>query len=696
MKDVFSFEKMQTLAEVLTWRGKEYPDQIAVRFLDSGEEETAYLTYEDLHLRASRIAAKLRETLKDGDRVMLCYPPGINFVTAFVACLYARVTAVPIYPPGNQRGLQRLIAIVQDCSAALVLTDRKGEAKFKVSREENPQFGVMTVLSTEGMESGKGLPDSWQLPQPSELAFLQYTSGSTGTPKGVMVTHANLVANLRMSMEAMQIDKHTRMVSWLPVYHDMGLIGCVLLPLFAGFPTVLMPPAAFIEKPARWLKALSKYRGTFVGAPNFAYELCVRKVTAEEKAELDLSHMRVMVNGAEPVRAETLNRFLDYFSSCGLKKNTILPSYGLAEATLIVSGMLQEQTVRVLSLSRNALEQGRAEVIDGRDTKLAVSCGRPCTGQTIAIHDPETLEARTDGQVGEIWVASESVAVGYWNQPELSKDCFGLESSKFPGKKFLRTGDLGFLMQGELYVTGRLKDLLIVNGKNLYPQDIELTAEKAGLGIRPGHCVAFSIDSGKGEEAWLVAEVDRAALKQDLAKVAQSLLQVIGKEHEISLSRVYFLKPASLPKTSSGKLQRRRTCDQIRKQAIAPIYVWPEGVAGPLEVSVDEKPKEAPRPAPVAKIEAPTVSVPKLDAAHDKIVSQLCQWLAKSAELTVDKIDPAKPVASYGLDSLMAYELRCRIEENYGLSVPNGLLWDYPTLNAVADYLTKSLKKKVA
>jgi len=722
-------EEFKTLPEVISWRAKETPNQIAVRFLADGDQESAYLTYEDLDYRSRQIAAKLVSLHKPGERALLCYPPGVDFICALVACFQARIVAVPIYPPGNERGLQRLLSVMKDSDAKVILTDKKGESKIKAIGEKENPFGTLGLFCTEGLTTAP-MPSTGVPPTPDDLAFLQYTSGSTGTPKGVMVSHGNILANLRQAMDAMSVDKDTRMVSWLPVYHDMGLIGCVLLPLYGGFLTVLMPPAAFIKDPIKWLRAITRYRGSLVTAPNFAYDLCLRKVTPAERDSLDLTSIRVMVNGAEPVKAETLSRFADFFHSSGLKPNTFLPSYGMAEATLIVSGMTSSEPTRVLSLSRTELDEGRMVVAAGESAKQVVSCGKICPHQTVAIVDPQSEQALADGLVGEVWVAGPNVTQGYWKQAEQTEKEFRRVVPAHTGKAFHRTGDLGFLHGGELFITGRLKDLMIFNGKNLYPQDIEATAELAHPAMRPGSCVAFSVEGKKTEEAWLVAEVGRSALKEDLSAVAEAILSTVGKEHELTLTRIAFLKPAALPKTSSGKLQRRLTSKLLQSGNLETVFEWPTSAVKPvspeaartliqawenktlessLVPSVSEWLKQAetlsanlkveakPAPAPVAVVAAPTpVIVEKPASPPNEVRDRLVQWFAKSAQIAVESVDPDKPLTSYGIDSLTTYELRCQIEETYDLNVPSNLLWEYPTLNKVADYLVKALRKKAA
>jgi acyl-CoA synthetase (AMP-forming)/AMP-acid ligase II len=404
---------------------------------------------------------------------------------------------------------------------------------------------------------------AWQEPKinSQSLAFLQYTSGSTGTPKGVMVSHGNLVHNSTLIHQLFGHNPQSRGVIWLPAYHDMGLIGGLLQPIYGGFPSFLMSPVSFLQKPLRWLEAISRYRATTSGGPDSAYDLVYRQVTPEQLTSLDLSSWEVAFTGAEPIRAQTLDRFTQTFAAAGFRRQAFYPCYGMAETTLIVSGGVKAQPPVIQSVNGTALAENRVVTATGvkEDSRTIVGCGQSSPDQRIVIVDPQSLQPCPNGRVGEVWVAGASVTQGYWNRPVQTQEIFQAYLSTGEGP-FLRTGDLGFLQEGELFITGRLKDLIILFGRNHYPQDIELSVEQCHASLRPGCGAAFSVEVGGQERLVVVQEVERTHLRKlDSHEVIGAIRRVIAQEHEIQVYAVLLLKTASLPKTSSGKV-RRSTC----------------------------------------------------------------------------------------------------------------------------------------
>ncbi|HEV7516296.1 MAG TPA: AMP-binding protein, partial [Thermoanaerobaculia bacterium] len=513
----------------------------AYTFLAKGEREVAHLTYAELDLRAHAVGARLAESGLAGQRALLLYPPGLEFIVAFFGCLYAGVVAVPAYPPGSQRGLPRLLAIAADARPAAVLTTGEVAAKLGALATQVPQLQQLRWLATD--EMGDGPATGWEpRPQPGEApAFLQYTSGSTSTPKGVVVSHGNLLHNERMIRQAFEQSEESVIVGWLPLYHDMGLIGNVLQPLYAGASCYLMSPLDFLERPRRWLAAVSRYRATTSGGPNFAYDLCLRKIGPAEREGLDLSSWRVAFNGSEPVRSQTLNDFAAAFAPCGFRPAAFFPCYGLAEATLFVTGGTRGEAPRIAAFSPAALEADRAVPAPDEGGRELVSSGRPWMGQEVIIVEPESRRRCAEGGVGEIWIAGPSVAQGYWRRPEATEEDFRARLADEPAAgPFLRTGDLGFLDGGELFVTGRLKDLIILRGRNLYPQDVEQLAERADPALRPGCGAAFGIEVS-GEERLVVAwELDPLAAP-DMEAVAGAIRQKVAEGLEASVQEVVFL-----------------------------------------------------------------------------------------------------------------------------------------------------------
>ena len=483
---------------------------------------------------------------------MLLYYPGLDYLAAFFGCLYAGVVAVPAYPPRNQRNTPRIQAIVNNARVAIALT-----TSATLSKAQSLLSTPLQWLKTDAIANE--LEQNWQnsLIDSDTLAILQYTSGSTGTPKGAMLSHGNLLHNAAMTYRFMEHSPDSKFVSWLPIYHDMGLIGGILQPLFGGFPCWLMPPASFLQRPYRWLQTISHYQATTSGGPNFAYELCIQKITPEQRKNLDLSHWSVAFNGAEPIRHDTLERFAATFADCGFRRSAFYPCYGMAEATLMVSGGLKATPPVIKKVQKSALERHHVvEAGDGSENvQTLVGCGRTLPEQQIIIVHPETQVRCQPNEIGEIWVSGSSIGCGYWNHPEETHHTFRA-CLKDDNQPFLQTGDLGFLHQGELFITGRVKDLIVIRGRNLYPQDIELTAERSHSALRTGSGAAFCVDVGNEERLVVVQELEFRQ-KPEVGEVTAAIRQAIAQEHDVQAYGVVLVKAGSIPKTSSGKIQRR-------------------------------------------------------------------------------------------------------------------------------------------
>jgi acyl-CoA synthetase (AMP-forming)/AMP-acid ligase II len=564
----------ETLIELLRRRALEAPDQRAYTFLLDGETAERPLTYGGLDRQARRIAALLQSLCHEGERALLLYPPGLDYVAAFFGCLYAGVIAVPAYPPRNDRALPRLQAIIQDAGATLVLSTEAILSKMDSMFKRAPELRLLKWMATDVLtEDGEKV---WRDPaiHPEHLAFLQYTSGSTGTPKGVMLTHRNLLHNEAAIYDRFGHATDSVVVSWLPTYHDMGLIGGMLQPLYGGFPCILMAPASFIQRPLRWLQAISRYRATTSGGPNFAYDHCVRNITPEQKAELDLSRWALAFNGAEPVRRETMDRFAAAFAPCGFRREAFYPCYGLAEASLIVSGGRKGIVPPTQYLEKGALEQNRI-VPASEEAVSFIGCGETLDAQQIVIAHPESGRRRAADEVGEIWVKGPSIAKGYWNRPRETEETFRAFLPDTGEGPFLRTGDLGFLREGVLFVTGRLKDLIVIQGRNHYPQDIELTVERSAALLRAGCGAAFSIEVDGEERLVVVQEVDFRQKPDE--KVLGAIRLAVAREHELELYAVVLIRPGTLPKTSSGKIQRRLCRTRFLANELENLTEWHAG-----------------------------------------------------------------------------------------------------------------------
>ena len=583
--------QVDSLVDLLRYRAIHQPDHQGFTFLVDGEQETLHLTYAELDAKARAIAAALQSACVAGDRALLVYQPGLEYVAAFFGCLYAGVIAVPIYPPRPNRSLVRLQSVIADSQATFALTSHQILSKLERQLIDTVELKTLRWLATDSL-SVTPPRQAWQEIHPGgqDLAFLQYTSGSTATPKGVMITHHNLLQNLELIYQCFEHSPSSQGVIWLPPYHDMGLIGGVLQPLYGGFPVALMSPFMFLQSPIRWLQAISRYQATTSGGPNFAYDLCLRKIKPEQLQDLDLSSWQIAFNGAEPISAQTLEDFSSTFGVCGFRPEAFYPCYGLAEATLIVSGGQRGSQPAMKMLQGAALEQHQVVSIAANDSdaRTLVGCGSALAGHKIVIANPKTLCQCSAEEVGEIWVSGDSMAQGYWHQTDVSTETFQAHLAETGEGPFLRTGDYGFIAESELYVTGRLKDVIIINGRNHYPQDIEGTVMQSYPGIRPNCAAAFSIAAEGEERLVVVAELERNYInryqkngKKPSAQKPQTkdfvspstltaesepdgvekdiLMQIrraVAKEHDLQIYALLLLKPGTIPKTSSGKIQR--------------------------------------------------------------------------------------------------------------------------------------------
>ncbi len=695
----------KTLVELLRGHAEEDPERRAYTFLADGEVEAARLTYGELDRRARAVAAWLQEVGLQGERALLLYPSGLDFVAAFLGCLYAGVVAVPAYPPRRRRVQPRLLAILGDCAPAAVLTTAEIRGRSDVLAAQSPPLAAAIWVETDGIDDADA--GAWRAGGVAgdTLAFLQYTSGSTGDPKGAMVSHSNLLHNEEMIRRAFGMTEESVVVGWLPLYHDMGLIGNLLQPLYVAASCVLMSPMAFLEKPLRWLRAIDRYRATTGGGPNFAYDLCVDRVEAKEREGLDLTSWTLAFNGAEPVRASTLERFAEAFRPCGFRREAFYPCYGLAETTLLVTGGERFEPPVVRTFDEAALEEHRAEPAAGSPAATGrelVGSGRPWLGQEVAIVDPVSEQRLADGQVGEIWVRGPSVAGGYWQKVAASaRDFCARPAGEEDAGSYLRTGDLGFLTDGSLFVTGRLKELVILRGRNLYPHDLEATAERSHGALRLGSSAAFSVDVEGGERLVLVMEGRRDARlgkdPRDVERVAEAVRRAIADEHEVGVHAVVLIRTGTLLKTSSGKIQRRACRDaylagELRtvgesvlsssaaerdgesgRAGGAPPYDW--GAEAEGEASLSRHDLEG------------------LGAAERRtlLLSYLCREAARRLRVATAEIAVDRPLTSFGLDSLMAMELRGRLESDLGFAPELAAMLEGASLAELADEVLEGL-----
>lgn len=724
-----SFFGPSNLVELLQHRALHQGDDVGFRFIIDGEHEVIDWTYADLDRKARSIAVSLQSLDLEGERALLLYPSGLEFVAAFFGCLYAGVTAVPAYPPRRNRNMARIDAIANDAEAKIALTTVDVLERVQTMIGDTPSLQRIRWRATDQWEDEWA--NNWQRPDVhgETLAFLQYTSGSTGSPKGVMLSHANLMHNSAMIAYAFEHTRSGSGVFWLPLYHDMGLIGGILQPLHMGRSNTLLSPTHFLQKPVRWLQIVSQTRATISGGPNFAYDLCTQKITPEQKATLDLSHWTLAFNGAEPVRAETIERFSEAFAECGFRREAFYPCYGLAEATLIVTGGFKQAPPDIRAFDISSLEQNNVvESTPGAEgSRLLVGSGGNLLDQQIVIADPETFENLGNSKVGEIWVSGPSVAGGYWKRDDLSREVFQarLQDGRGP---FLRTGDLGFLLEGELFVTGRLKDLIIIRGVNHYPQDIEHTVQTAHPDVASGAGAAIVIGDDGSEQLVVVQEVARRR-DLDFAAITETIRKRIALVHDLPVSAVVLIKTSSIPKTSSGKIQRHACRDGYLAGTLAAVATWsseagdqvvapslrrrerlheatwveegdssetreetPTTVAGGVEtngVALQEGPPAAvrsPTRIPVGQTaEIADVVYAKVRAIGRERVGEL-HWDTNILEL--------------GLDSLERMEIVASLEEAFGGRFPEQILPSMETcgevVEAIQRYMGGTAKRRIA
>jgi acyl transferase domain-containing protein/acyl-CoA synthetase (AMP-forming)/AMP-acid ligase II/pimeloyl-ACP methyl ester carboxylesterase/acyl carrier protein len=689
-----------SFVQILQERAVSHPDQVIFTFLEDGETESGSLTYQLLDQKAREIAAYLQQWESKGERALLLYQPGLEFISAFLGCLYAGVIATPAYPPRPNRSFTRLEAIIQDAGAKFALTTESLKEKIQQKLTKNSSI---ICFATDNLNPH--LAQNWQKLEPSSdtIAFLQYTSGSTGIPKGVMVSHGNLIHNSQLIKECFQNTSQSIGGSWLPPYHDMGLIGGILQPIYTGISTIMLPPVSFLQRPVRWLKAISKYKITTTGGPNFAYEMCVNSISEKQKAELDLSSWELAFSGAEPVRAETIAKFSDYFADCGFRKEAFYPCYGMAETTLIVSGADKNKPPVIKKVSAEDLTQNK--IIFTQDdhnlTQSLVSSGRIANELQAIIVNPETLEECKDNQVGEIWVKGDSIAQGYWKREELTNNIFHAYTKDTNLGPFLRTGDLGFLSDGELFVTGRLKDLIIIRGRNHYPQDIEETVSNCHYALNSGTGAAFAVEINSEEQLVVIFEVKRTYLRklpEIQAEIFNTIRQEIAANHELQVSSIVLLKTGSIPKTSSGKIARHACRQDFLDGNLDLVAQWNlDGSGVRFQVSgarfqvsgFNNQPSTIiNQPSSINHHQSTIINQPSSINHHQLTIQNwLKENIANRLGLTPSEIDIEQPFVNYGLDSVQAVRLTAELEDWLDCKLAPTLAYDYPNIASLSTYL---------
>jgi 8-amino-7-oxononanoate synthase len=665
------FGVRETLIDALYANSERYADAPLYTFIKEAEEDVA--SFRHVALRVNAVAKVLRQRADAGDRALLLYPPGIDFIVAFLACLKTGIVAVPCYPPGKDiRSFGAIANIVANCQPRLMLTT---EAMMPILLGHIGSAGMSPMFETMCTDTIAAGQDEAYVPgniDPESTAFIQYTSGSTGTPKGVMVSHRNIVSNLDVICAKYGHSSESRGVIWLPPYHDMGLIGGILQPLYVGFPVKLMAPIAFVQKPLRWLQAVADFRATTSGGPNFAYELCVQKITDEEAAKLDIGSWEVAFNGAEPISSDVMHRFAEKFAASGFRKEAFYPCYGMAEATLLVSGGTKGAGAIARSIDTEMLTGHRVEMSTvAEKSQQLVACGTRADGHQVLIVDPETRCAVANDRVGEIWVSGPSVAQGYWRQPERTQEIFQARlADQSDGVNWLRTGDLGFFDdEGQLYVAGRQKDLIIIRGRNYHPQDIEATVESAHDALRPGRGAAFSVVVDNEERLVVVQEVKRDQMRGDMGPAIEAIRSLVTKRHELQVYAVVLLKPAALPLTTSGKVKRRACRDAFLSESLASVAQWKL-----------ERREETPRAVVSLDVSPGAGSAGAIEA-----------WLkvavAQQLEMAAEEVEADRAFSDFGLDSLQVATISGELADWLEYRVSPEAFSDPASIASISRYL---------
>jgi len=615
--------------------------------LEDGINETARITHDEAFNKARIIAGELQKHGSKGDRVLLLFPTGLEFVVSLFACFLSGLIAVPAYPPHRKKANQRFLSILNDADPAIILTT--GRIRDDINHFDRDQKLLTGKKALVYEELNFGQTENWVDPKigKDDIALLQYTSGSTGRPRGVMVSHANIIHNSECIKRSFGFDKSLIGMNWLPNFHDMGLIGCLIQPAYVGGMNIIIPPLKFLQQPLNWFKSISKYKATNAGGPNFAYEYCINKIDNQELSDLDLSTVSTMFCGSEPVRRKTLDQFSDKFDRASFRSQQFYPCYGLAESVLIATGGDFRAEPIYLELDTRAMEENKVVPAEsGRDSRTLTACGYPWLGMSVAIVNPESKALSPAGEIGEIWVKGPSVARGYWNDPKGTKETFQAYIADGDDGPWLRTGDLGFINEGQLFVSGRIKDLIIIRGSNFFPSDIEHSVENCHEALRQNASTAFSAEIEGEEKLIIIQEIERTHMHNfDEDEVFEAIRNAIFADHGIQPNMITLVRMGSIKKTSSGKTQR-----------FAMRTVWANNELNVL-ASWEMKPEKE--------------NVASAIGFRPEFLREwMINWMAQKLELDPGKIDADKPISAYGLDSITAVSLEHDVNKQFGIEWP--------------------------
>ncbi len=658
----------QTLSEKLIYQAKVTPGKTVYIQLDENGEELININYASLVSNSISVSKQLLEHHNKGDRCLIAIPGGVEFMIAFLGCVFAGIIAVPVIMPKKNKENTRFWSIVTDSEPTSILTTKGYEDllmnQLRSSTHEN---NIKTILNVKVRKTDDYLCDVTNITS-DDIAFLQYTSGSIGSPKGIMVSHSNLLHNSEIIKQSFNHTPDLVGVLWLPPYHDMGLIGSMIQPLYVGGSCVIIQPVNFIKNPAMWFEAISKYKGTTVGCPNFALDYCIEKITDPDVNKMDLSSLKVMFCGSEPIRKTTLQNFSEKFSCLNFKPEMFLPCYGLAEATLMVSGISQTEEPLFYSLDNDSAE------IFGKDVNLPdegnkisyTSCGKAWNNTDIIVADPDTHLELSENQTGEIWVKNSSVCSGYWNKPVETKETFKAFTARDKKGPYLKTGDLGFIKENNVYITGRIKELMIINGVNIYPGDIENIVDSSHIALQSNSCAVFSVDRENKEKLVIVQEIKRSYINNyNKDEVIGSIINAVSDIFEVSIHSIVIISPMSLPKTSSGKIKRLACRELYLDDRLKTVTSWKEAdnFTGSDHIIPEKN----------------TLSA-------DELVLWIKNWLGNKLNIDPGQIDPDQSILSFGLDSIGAVELESDINEKFNLDLFVG---DFMENNSI-NYLVKN------
>ena len=653
----------ESLVEIISKRAVAQPEEIVYRYLGDGINETELFSFKEIDRVARSISEELSKKLNKGDRVLLLFPQGLQYVAALYGCFYGGFIAIPAYPPRRNRKMDRINSIIEDSGAAAGLVTEDVFKTIERNFAEDELLKGMAWFEYEKISTNP-LPNGVvKLPEPDEVAFIQYTSGSTGNPKGVMITHKNIIYNSDFIRRSFGFDKNTVGMNWLPIFHDMGLVGGIFQAAFLGLVNIGMPPVVFLKNPLNWLRAIDKYKATTGGGPNFSYDYCIQKIKPEEVKGLNLSSIKNFYCGGEPVRRKTFEAFPAAFAEAKVRTNQMFAVYGMAETTLIVTGGDPASEPKYVRVDQEALTKNRLVFVSTSQKGInLVSNGHVWMETIVAIVNPETFEPVDANGIGEVWISGPTVAKGYWNKPEENRRTFHAQMANGHGP-WLRSGDLGFMYKDELYITGRLKDLIIIRGVNYYPNDIEYSVQQSHEAFKPNSGAAFSIHKEGVEKLVIVQELERTFLRNvDHAVLMDHIRKTVAEEHELEAYSIVLIRTGSIPLTSSGKIQRRQTRYEFLTEKLNVIASW----------HLD--------------IESPNVNqVLFSQPTEEAIKNWLIQWIMKNQHFKKEEIDLNTPITSYGIDSLAAVTLEQEISTQFGFQWHVSYFMLNPTINKLAE-----------